>query len=376
MKIGAVIAEFNPIHRGHKLLIDKIKEENDCAVAIMSGNFVQRGECAIFEKGERAEAAIRCGVDLVLELPAVYALSSAEGFAKGAVRTLSACNIIDALYFGSECGDIEKLSRCAEILNEESEAFKEILAKKLALGMSFPAARAQALFTVAPECSVLDMPNNILATEYLRELKNLKSNISAHTIKRMGAGYNDTETDEKIPSASAVRKLIENKEDLKEYMLFDYKSAPRFMKDFDIMVASRLKAISKEELCAIPDCNEELASRLKNASVFNTFSDILENVSCKRYTQSRIRRVLCNMITGNNFTTLPHPSYIRPLAFSDKGSEILRKMKSTASLPVAARGAVLKNDDIFNFECRCTDIYNLSGGISGGKEFDYVVKTF
>ena len=376
MKTGALVAEFNPIHRGHKLLIDKIKEENDGVVAIMSGNFVQRGECAIFEKGERAEAAVKCGVDLVLELPAVYSLSSAEGFARGAVRTLAACNIIDSLYFGSECGDIEKLTLCAEILNEESEAFGEILTEKLSEGMSFPAARDGALLSVAPECNVLDMPNNILGVEYLRVLKSLKSNIAAHTIKRVGAGYNDTTTDEKVPSASAIRKLIENGESLKGYMLFDYKSTPRFMKDFDIIIASRLKTISREELCNLPDCNEELASRLKSASHFNTFSDILENASCRRYTQSRIRRVLCNMIVGNDFKSLPSPSYIRPLAFNEKGSEILRKMKSTASLPLAARGAVLKNDEIFNLECRCTDIYNLVGGISGGKEYDYVVRTF
>ena len=376
MKIGALVAEFNPIHRGHKLLIDKIKEENEAVIAIMSGNFVQRGECAIFEKGERAEAAVKCGVDLVLELPAVYALSSAEGFARGAIRTLSACNIIDSLYFGSECGDIKKLSLCADILNEESDDFGEVLAQKLSEGMSFPAARAQALLSVCPGCDVLDMPNNILGVEYIRELKSLKSTISAHTIKRVGAGYNDTTTEDKTPSASAIRKLIENKERLNDYMLFDFKSTPRFMKDFDIIVASRLKAISKEELCAIPDCNEELASRLKSASVFNTFEDILENASCRRYTQSRIRRVLCNMIVGNKFKSLPSPSYIRPLAFGEKGSEILRKMKSTASLPVAARGAVLKNDDIFNFECRCTDIYNLLGGKPGGKEYDYVVRTF
>ena len=374
MKIGALVAEFNPIHTGHKLLIDKIKEENDGAVAIMSGNFVQRGECAIFEKGERAEAAVKCGIDLVLELPAIYSLSSAEGFARGAVRTLAACNIIDSLYFGSECGDIKKLSLCAEILNEENEAFGKILTEKLSEGMSFPAARAEALLSVCPDCDVLDMPNNILGIEYLRELKSLKSNILPHTIKRVGAGYNDTQTDEKIPSASAIRRLIENNKS--PNMLFEYKSNPRFMKDFDIIVASRLKAISKEELCALPDCNEELASRLKNASVFNTFAEILENASCRRYTQSRIRRVLCNMIVGNNFKALPSPTYIRPLAFNDRGSEILRKMKSTASLPLAARGAVLKNDEIFNLECRCTDIYNLAGGISGGKEYDYIVRTF
>ncbi len=371
MKIGALVAEFNPIHAGHKILIDKIKEENDAAVAIMSGNFVQRGECAIFEKSERAKAAIECGIDLVIELPAVYSLSSAEGFARGSVGTLSACGCMDGLYFGSECGDIEKISLCADVLNRESEDFSKILAEKLADGLSFPAARQEALKGVLPEGDILDMPNNILAVEYVRELKRLGSSITPHTIKRVGAGYNDTDANGKIPSASSIRRIIENGENAQNYMLFDYTS-PVFMKDFDIIVASRLKAISKEELVLIPDCNEEIAARLKSACVFNTFEEIVGNASCKRYTQSRIRRILCNMIVGNNFKASPSPTYIRPLAFNKNGSEILREMKSTASLPMVARGAVLKDDLIFSLECRSTDVYNLVRGIEGGKEFDFI----
>lgn len=371
MKIGALVAEFNPIHAGHKILIDKIREENDAVIATMSGNFVQRGECAIFEKGERAKAAIGCGVDLVLELPSVFALSSAEGFAKGSIGTLSACGCVDSLYFGSECGDIEKISRCADALNLESAEFSKTLSEKLAEGMNFPAARQAALQSVIPEGEILDMPNNILGVEYVRELKRLHSSIIPHTIKRVGAGYNDFETAEEIPSASSIRNLIKNDEDANKLMLGEF-SVPVFMKDFDIIVASRLKAISKEELMLIPDCNEEIATRLKSACTYNTFEEIVENASCKSYTQSRIRRILCNMVIGNNFSLFPTPSYIRPLAFSDKGSEILRKMKSTASLPVAARGAVLKDDFIFHLECRATDIYNLARGIEGGKEFDFV----
>ncbi len=370
MKIGAVIAEFNPIHAGHKILIDTIKRENDVAVAIMSGNFVQRGECAIFEKGARAKSAIECGVDLVLELPAVYSLSSAEGFAKGGVGTLSACGCVDSLYFGSECGNIEKISLCADALNSESAEFSKILAEKLSEGLSFPAARQEALGKILPEGDILDMPNNILAVEYVRELERLKSTIIPHTIKRVGAGYNDTETECEIPSASMIRSLLERGEDANGFMLAEF-SEPLFMKDFDIIVASRLKAISKDELCALPDCNEEIAARLKGASAYNTFEKIVSEASCKRYTQSRIRRILCNMIIGNSFKNLPAPTYIRPLAFNEKGSEILRKMKSTASLPVAARGAVLKDDLIFNLECRATDIYNLVRGIEGGKEYDF-----
>lgn len=374
MKISALVAEFNPFHKGHKLLVDSMKKWSDGVIAIMSGNFVQRGECAVFEKGERAKAAIKNGVDLVLELPSVYALSSAEGFAKGGIKTLSACNIIDELHFGSECGDIEKLSLCADVLNEETPLFKSILAEKLKEGLSYPAARQQALEEIIPEGSLLSSPNNTLAIEYIREIKQSGLSIVPHTIKRVGSGYNDIEKDAFIPSASGIRHFLKEGQSVKENMLYDYVDKPVFMSTFDIMIAARLKAISKEELSTICDCNAEIASRLKEASVYNTFEDIVSAASCKRYTQSRLRRILCNMITGNSFDKIPSPTYIRPIVFNEKGGELLKKMKSTASLPIASRGAVLKNDEIFSFECRCTDIYNLARGINGGMEFDRKVE--
>ena len=225
---------------------------------------------------------------------------------------------------------------------------------------------------VCPEGSILDTPNNILAVEYIRELKNSSSKISPVTIRRMGAGYNDTDIKEEIPSASAIRSLLKKGESVKDYLLYSYKSSPLFPENLDLITAARLKAISEDELCLIPDCNSEIAVRLKEASHLNTFNEIVLTASCKRYPQSRIRRILCSMITGNTFTYLPDPTYIRPLAFNKTGGEILRKMKSTASLPIAARGALLKDDPIFNYECRCTDIYNLIKGIEGGKEYSYI----
>lgn len=370
MKTSALVAEFNPFHRGHRLLIDSMRKETDCVIAIMSGNFVQRGECAIFEKRERAIAAVRNGVDLVLELPAVYALSSAEGFSRGALQTLSALNAIDSLWFGSECGDLEMLTRCADILNEETPMFRRLLSDKLKEGLSYPAARQAAAETFSADADVLSMPNNILAVEYIKELKRLNSDITPVTIKRIGAGYNDEKRDTPIPSASGIRSLLKNGEETKEYMLYNYESAPVFMNQFDSIIAARLKAISEEELCLIPDCNSEIASRLKEASKFNTFDEIVSFAACKSYTQSRLRRILCNMITGNSFKVAPSPTYIRPLAFNSVGGEILKKIKSTASLPIAARGALLKNDEIFRFECRCTDIYNLVRQKTGGAEYD------
>lgn len=375
MKISALVAEFNPFHAGHKHLVDAMHRENDAVIAVMSPNFVQRGECALFSKEERCAAAIKNGVDVVLELPTVYALSSAEGFAYGAVEILRSTGIVDELWFGSEAGELSPLVQCAEILNEETDEFRQILTEKLAEGVSFPAAREFAVTLITHTENILSYPNNILAVEYIRTLKKLSSSIKPVTIKRIGNGYNDTALGE-FPSASAIRTALKEGRNVSDHMLYKYEGKPVFMHFFDSIIAARLKTISKEELRLIPDCNEEIAARLKTASLYNTFEEILAFASCKRYTQSRLRRVLCNMVIGNTFADLPAPTYIRPLAFNETGGKLLKKMKSTSSLPVVSRGALLKNDDIFSLECRATDIYNLAAGIEGGKEFSLRVQTF
>lgn len=375
MKISALVAEFNPFHSGHRHLIDRMRAESDGVISVMSPNFVQRGECAIFSKEERSAAAIKNGVDLVLELPTVYALSSAEGFARGGIEILHNTGITDELWFGSEVGEISPLSACAEILNEESPRFKETLTKKLSEGFSFPAARSFAAAEILPESDVLKSPNNILGVEYIRALKKLSSSITPVTIKRVGSGYNDLSLTE-VSSASAIRGAINRGEDASGHMLYKYEGTPLFMNGFDSLIAARLKVISHEELALVPDSNEEIAARLKDASVHNTFEKILDDAACRRYTQSRLRRVLLNMLIGNTFQKAPAPTYIRPLAFNEKGREMLTKMKSTASIPIISRGALVKNDDIFRLECRATDIYNLALGVEGGKEFSFCARSF
>lgn len=367
MKIGSIIAEFNPIHEGHKFLIEKVSKENDCTVVVMSGNFVQRGECAIFEKSERARAAIENGADLVIELPLLYALSSAEGFARGAISILDGAGCVDEVWFGSECGDIEKIKEVAHLLNEESDSFKERINELLKDGYSFPKARMEALKKESANADILNNPNNILAVEYVRALERINSSIKPVTIKREGSGYNEKEITNKIPSATAVREKIKNGKEVN--LLYPYKSKPLFMSDFDLIASSRLKTISKESLLNIPDCNEEIAVRLKEASKFNTVEEIIKNALCKRYTESRLRRIICNMIIENNFREFKKPTYIRPIAFNSRGTEALKKIKSTASLMVSDRGAELKNDEIFNLECRGSDVCALLRGELSGKEF-------
>lgn len=370
MKIGSIIAEFNPLHEGHKLLIDAARRKNDFIVAVMSGNFVQRGECAIFEKSERARAAIENGVDLVLELPILYALSSAEGFARGAVSILDKTGCIDELWFGSECGSMEKIEEVAELLCNETEGFKSRISDYLKEGESFPKARMMALSKESENACILENPNNILAVEYVRALKRINSSIKPVTIKREGSGYNEKEITQKIPSATAIRRKIKSGEGIE--LLYPYKSKPLFMSDFNLIAAARLKTISTESLLNIPDCNEEIASRLKEASRFNTIEEIIENAVCRRYTESRIRRIICNMIIENNFKVFTPPTYIRPIAFNNKGAEVLKKIKSTSDLFVSDRGAQLKDDGIFKLECRGSDACALLRGEVSGNEFNSV----
>ena len=365
MKISSIIAEFNPFHAGHSYIIEEMKQKSDAIVCIMSGNFVQRGECAMFEKYERARAAVERGIDLVLELPLVYALSSAEGFSYGAVKILDECKVIEELYFGSECGDIEKIKVVAKALNTETAEYKNRLSAFLEEGMSYPKARMLALNT--KDSSILESPNNILAVEYLRALEKINSKIVPHTIKRMGSGYNDTEIKGDIPSATVLRKMIKNGDNPE--LSFKYASKPLFMDNLDVIVSARLKTISQSELEKIPDCNSEIAVRLKNSSKYNTIAQILEEAACKRYAQSRLRRILCNMVISNEFKDLPEPTYIRPIAFNNKGKEILKEIKKAARVPVADRGAILKNDEIFKLECRGSDITSLLRNQESGSEF-------
>ena len=270
MKIGAVIAEFNPFHTGHGYLLEKIRTKCDAVVAVMSGNFVQRGECAIFDKSERTKMVLQNGVDLVIELPVVYALSSAEGFARGSVSTIIGTGIVDELWFGSECGDTCALENIAHILNNESSDFKDSLDKHLRSGQSFPVARINALKEFFPDADILSSPNNILAVEYIRQLEKHSSPILPRTIKRVGNGYNDDHADTEIISASAVRKLLKDGKSARKFSP-DTNLKPVFISDFDMLVSARVKTASREELLRIPDCNSELASRITEASRYNTF---------------------------------------------------------------------------------------------------------
>lgn len=369
MTIKATIAEFNPFHNGHKHLVDKMKEDGSAAIAVMSGNYVQRGGCAVYDKFTRAKVAVHCGLDLVIELPLIYSLSSAEYFALGAVETLNALGLVDELWFGSEAGEIDNLEEVADVLLNESDRFQKAIKEALAEGISFPAARQKALREIiGKKADIISDPNNILGVEYIKALKRTESKIEPVTIYRAGTGHDSDERSETVASAKALRESLKAGESIQEFVPYPTAFQPVFSKRFDQLAAYRLKSVSKEELMLCPDCSEEIASRLKRASTENTIEAIVSSAHSKSYTDSRLRRVIFNLIL-NNTVKYTRPQYIRPLAFSETGAEIMRRAKETARLPIASRGADIKDSEIFQTEVRGTDIYNLVIGRLGGEEF-------
>ena len=215
--VVAIIGEYNPFHNGHAYHLQNTKEitNADCVIAIVSGGFVQRGNVSLIDKWSKADMALSNGVDLVIELPTVYSISSAENFAYGAIKILNSLKVVDTLSFGSEFCDLDVLEKIADTLIEEPPEFKTLLEHELSRGVSFPKARENALLMylndIRKYANILSSPNNILAIEYLKALKRTKSKIKPMAIKRVNVGYNDLGTKNNFASATAIRqKIIDN----------------------------------------------------------------------------------------------------------------------------------------------------------------------
>ena len=224
MKSVGIISEYNPFHNGHKYHIENAKKLSgaECAVAIMSGNYVQRGDVAVFSKYKRAEIAVRCGIDLVIELPAYFSLKSAEGFARGGVSLLHAMNV-DYISFGTETDDLNLLKESAKVLKEEKGDFKTVLKEHLSKGKPFAAARQAAFNSVFKKGSDIIMkPNNILATEYLAALSTLKSDMKPIPVKRAGTDHDSENTNGNFSSASNIRKLLAKCGDVSLFVHFKH----------------------------------------------------------------------------------------------------------------------------------------------------------
>ena len=382
MKSTAIISEYNPFHNGHKYLIQKSRENGSThIISIMGGNFLQRGNCAVLDKYNRAKAAVLGGVDLVIELPQIYAAASAEKFAFGAVQTLDKCGCVDERAFGAESGDISMLKRAVNIITQSGEV--ETLCKQyLKQGYSHPRAMQAAVEDVSQSSDnisdILRNPNNTLAIEYIKALDNINSNINPFAVERVGAMHGSMQTDNEFASASAVREMILKGDSSYKKFIPDTTEeiisecitlgeCPGEYKNNSRGIMTVLRRMTAEDFANIPDVTEGLENRLvKAVRENNSVSDIIAAVKCKRYTHARLSRIIACAYLGitKDISSL-EPKYIRVLAFNDTGTEILKLMKKSASLPVIMSPAkdMKKLDDmgkkIFEIDLRASDLYGL-----------------
>lgn len=338
MQTVGIICEYNPFHLGHQKQFDKIRAQlgqDTVIVCLMSGNFVQRGMPAVFDKSLRAQAAIDCGADLVLELPTTYALSSAEGFAAGGVEILSP--FCDYLCFGCETGDTDTLMETARALL--SPEFGPLLRSALESGCSFPAARQKALEQMGANSSLLESPNDILAVEYCKAILVQSSPMKPLPIRREG-GYHDTEADAQNPSATALRQLIAQNENWSSFVPAPaqkvFHNAPiHTLAAGERAMLARLRTMSDNDFAALPYGSEGLWRKLMHASrSLATLEDILTATKSKRYTRTRLDRMVMCAYLGITEEIL-HASipYVRVLGLRASGIPVLKKARETGLFP-------------------------------------------
>ncbi len=337
MKTYGIICEYNPFHNGHIYQIEETRKHGaDHIVAIMSGNYVQRGDVAIVDKFKRAQIAVNHGVDLVVELPVTYSLASAEMFARAGIMMLGALGCVDGISFGSECADVSLLKTAADAVT--AAAAPEKIRPYLEQGMPYPQAIQQ---SVATECgpmaaSVFDDPNNTLAVEYLRAIKTLGlENMDVFTVKRTGAAHDSDETTDRFASGSKLREMIENGEDISAFVPedmaevikeYEEKEYLAYFDNLERELMYILRTVSPQFVADTPDIAQGLENRIvqigRSALSLDHFFDM---VGTKRYTQAKFRRTLLNMYIGIKKTDLRiPPAYGRVLAFNEKGAEILK----------------------------------------------------
>ena len=364
MKHVGIIAEYNPFHNGHAYQLQKIKEQfpEKQILVEMSGNYVQRGEPAIYNKYLRAECALACGADIVFELPCVFSISSAEYFATAAVLSLNATGMIDTLCFGAEDEDLNAMIQIARLLIDEPSDYKSMLKDNLKKGISYPKARSAAVSSYLNHAeyeALLKKPNNILGIEYIKTILKYELDITPVIIKRQGSDYNDTTLSHTMSSASALRSTIWNSKEisifskLKSFMpevcyeiLNDRSEArPLFWSDFYdyLQYALWKEASSIDRFFEMPI---ELANRI--SSIPNYPSDILEFFELlysRNYTNTRIQRALLNLLLNNTKENMEqikdfgYIRYLRILGFHEKSSILLREMKACCTVPVISKVA-------------------------------------
>ena len=397
MKIVGLVVEYNPFHNGHLYHLNKSKEVTNAthSIAVMSGNFLQRGEPALFDKYTRAQIAVSNGVDLVVELPSLFACQSAEIFSHGAVTLLNSLNCIDSICFGSEEGDIQILYQIASILTNEPIQFKNILKAYLDEGLLFAVARSKALYDYISSNNLLDIPeeklntilnssNNILGIEYIKSLIRLNSNIEPYTITRIKSEYNSEIISSNICSATAIRKVLKDYCELSDisnvvpyHTLYAIENSIKkeFNPMFDEYYFDIIKQIIVRDINNLNsyfDVNEGIENKIyKSVFTSNSLDSLQQDIKSKRYTLTRVKRILNNILLGitkedmNKVKSISYIPYVRVLAFNDKGREIIKQIKLNSDICIVNKFANIdfNSDDLFktliNYDIKASNMYNL-----------------
>lgn len=396
MKIAGIIAEYNPFHNGHKYHISQVKQHGVThIVAVMSGNFVQRGDVAITYKHVRAHMALLNGVDLVVELPTPWAMSTAQNFALGAVSVLKALEVIDLLAFGCECGDSKLLESAADAL--ESPLIKNNLVENLSLGKSFATARQLAVEKAFGKevAEVLASPNNTLAVEYIQAIKKLNADFDILAVTRQGSGHDQPAIKgENRASASYIRNLIKNKKYSEAFKYLPQSCVNIIKRELDVgniadikklehAILAKLRTLSRQDFETLPDISEGLHNRIYTAVQDAVgLEQLYDSIKTKRYSHARIRRLILSAFLGidNRHFLKPVP-YIRVLALNDKGRDILRMAKQMSNIPIIMRTKEFKSlgEDtyrLFELENTATNLYSLSTDIIKPCGSEYTSKVF
>ena len=379
MAAAGIITEYNPLHMGHVHLMAEARRllgPETGILCVMSGNYVQRGDFAAAGKHARAAAAVRSGADLVLELPVPWALSSAEGFAAGAVEILKATGAVSHLVFGSEGGDAAPLVRCAEALC--SGAFPEALRKELKKGDSFPAARQRALEALLSkeDAAALSRPNDTLGVEYCKALRG--SGIQPVAVLRRGAAHDGADVGDGIASASAIRALLRQGEEeaalglcapaMAEAYRMEREAgrAPASLERCERAFLARLRFLEEADWAALELGNEGLYRRFfRSSRSAASLSELLETVKTKRYPLARLRRMVFRAYLGLPPAPPEGPAYLRVLAANERGTALLAGMRKTAALPVLTKPAAVRRLGpgarcLFDLEARADRLYALA----------------
>ena len=404
-KVWGIVGEYNPFHNGHLYHLEESKKmtSSNYTVAIISGNFTQRGSTAIIDKWSRAEMAIKNGVDLVIELPVLYATSSAENFADGAIKILDSLKVVDYISFGAETSDIDILNNFADILYKEPLKYRSFLTHELKKGISFPKARENALLMYLNGnrkfINVLSSPNNILGIEYIKALKKHKSNIKPVSIARFETGYNDVTYSGNIASATAIRNIVKNGgfDALRKLLpnssysvLIDNIKQGHIVPDlsvFEKQIIYNLRSMYPEEIAELAEVSEGLEHSLKNAAdSCNNLEDLLNKIKSKRYTSTRLQRILLYSLlkitkkdTDLSKRTMP---YIRVLGLNKRGkfliSEIAKansKLEIVTSVKKFVDKTTNKNmKSMIEKDIWATDVYTLGYQFDSSSNLDFTKK--